>query len=274
MDGYSVRDVEKLVHMPRSAIRALVEAGFVSTARGPRNAWMFSFQDLIVLRTAQALAAAKVPRKRITRSVQELRRHLPESMPLSGLSIAAEADSVVVKEGPRSWQAESGQYLLAFEGDPADGSLSILERRGAPVAAGAQDWYDRGSALEEQDRERAVEAYRQAIAADPAHLEARINLGCLLHEMGRLELAESVYRAAIRTHGNDPVLLYALGGLLDDMGRKREALEAYQAALRQDPRFADCHYNLALLCEGLGKPKDAIRHMVEYRKLTAANRPE
>src|SRR5215470_6336829 len=108
MQRYSVRDVERLVHLPRSTIRSLVEAGLVSPARGPRNAWMFSFQDLIVLRTAQALAAAKVPPKRITRSVKELRRLLPESMPLSGLSISAGDDGVVVREGARRWQAESG----------------------------------------------------------------------------------------------------------------------------------------------------------------------
>src|SRR5437763_15863035 len=99
----------------------LVEAGFVSPARGPRNAWLFSFRDLIVLRTAQALAAAKVPARRITRSVRQLRRHLPESMPLSGLSICAVADRVVVREGGRRWQADSGQYLLGFEVDPASG---------------------------------------------------------------------------------------------------------------------------------------------------------
>src|SRR6059036_4344554 len=99
MNQYSARDVERLVHLPRSRIRSFVEAGFVSPARGPRNAWLFSFQDLIVLRTAQALTAAKVPRKRITRSVRELRRHLPDSMPLSGLSISAGPNCVVVKEG-------------------------------------------------------------------------------------------------------------------------------------------------------------------------------
>src|SRR6266571_9201908 len=118
MHQYGVRDVEKLLRLPRSTLRALIEAGFVSPTRGPRRAWLFSFQDLIVLRTAQALAAAKVPAKRITRSVKELRRHLPRSMPLSGLSIGAEGDRVVVKEGAGRWQADSGQYLLAFDGDP------------------------------------------------------------------------------------------------------------------------------------------------------------
>jgi len=168
MHEYSVRDVEKLVHLPRSAIRALVEAGFVSPERGPRNAWMFSFQDLIVLRTAQTLAAAKVPRKRIIRSVKELRRHLPESMPLSGLSISAGADCVVVKEGTRRWQAESGQYLLAFEGDPADGSLSVLEQRGAETPPSGEDWFSRGVDLETEEPKAALQAYEQAVAADPA----------------------------------------------------------------------------------------------------------
>jgi tetratricopeptide (TPR) repeat protein len=271
MHQYSVRDVERLVNLPRGRIRSLVEAGFVSPTRGPRNAWLFSFQDLILLRTAQALAAAKVPRKRIIRSVAELKRRLPDSMPLSGLSISAEADRVVVKEGARSWQADSGQYLLGFEGDPAEGSLSILERQAEPPTD-AEDWFDRGVALEERDPEAALEAYERAIAADPALLDARINLGCLLHERGRLGGAEEVYREAMRVSGTDPVLLYDLGVLLDDMGRKNEAIAAYQAALRDDPRLADCHYNLALLYEGIGQPKDAIQHMAAYRRLRATTR--
>jgi len=190
-------------------------------------------------------------------------------MPLSGLSISAGPNCVVVKEGARRWQAESGQYLLAFEGDPADGSLSVIERPDAAPPASAEDWFDRGATLETEDVGAALQAYERAVGADPALLKARINLGCLLHETGRFGEAERVYRDAIGSNGNDPVLLYDLGVLLDDMGRKNEAMEAYQAALRDDPRFADCHYNLALLCEGLGKPKEAIQHMAEYRRLTA-----
>ena len=274
MHPYSARDVERLVHLPRSRIRSLVEAGFVSPARGPRNAWRFSFQDLIVLRTAQALAAANVPHKRITRSVKELRRRLPESMPLSGLNISAEADGVVVRDGARRWRAESGQYLLGFEGDAAEGSLSVLERQGVEPPASAEDWFDRGVALETQDREAALEAYERAIAADPGLLKAHINLGCLLHETGHPDKAEAVYREAMRVNGNDPLLLYDLGVLLADIGRKNEAMEAYGAALREDPRFADCHFNLALLCERLGKPKDAIQHLAAYRRLTATTKSE
>src|SRR5258705_2465292 len=129
MHQYGVREVERLLHLPRSTIKSLVNAGFVSPARGPRKSYLFSFRDLIVLRTAQALAAANVPPRRITKSLRELRRHLPDAMPLSGLSIGAVGDRVVVSEVASRWQAESGQYLLAFEVHPAVGYLSVVQRQ-------------------------------------------------------------------------------------------------------------------------------------------------
>ncbi len=98
-------------------------------------------------------------------------------------------------------------------------------------------------------------------------LDARINLGRLLHERGNLAQAEQAYREAVKVGGNDPLLLYNLGVLFDDLGRDAEAMQAYDAALRADPDLADCHYNLALLCKKLQKPKEAIRHMARYRKL-------
>src|SRR6185295_14089763 len=95
-------------------------------------------------------------------------------MPLSGLSIGAVGDRVVVKQGASRWQAESGQYLLAFEGDPDAGSLKIVERldtierrERAPSGTSsepsrsphtprspeldAMEWFDRGAALETEN---------------------------------------------------------------------------------------------------------------------------
>lgn len=270
MHLYGVREVERLLRLPRSTIRGLIEAGFVSPARGPRRAWRFSFRDLIVLRTAQALAAAKIPRQRITRSVKQLRRHLPASMPLSGLSICAVADRVVVREGTSRWQAESGQYLLGFEGNPADGSLSVMERAPEAPSTGAHDAFAKALALEDEDAPAAIGAYREAIQADPGLVDAHINLGSLLHQAGRLKEALAVYRQAMGACGRHPVLLYDLGVLLEDMGEKQDALQAYEEALRGDPQLADCHYNLALLCEELDKPRDAIRHMAQYRRLVGS----
>ena len=230
MHSYGVREVQKLLRLPRSTIRMLVDAGFVSPARGPRNAWRFSFQDLIVLRTAQALADAKVPARRIARSMKALRRQLPQSLPLSGLSIAAEADRVIVRQGRSRWQADTGQYLLGFEPSTDEGSLRVLQ---AP-APDVETYVERGSGL---------------------------------HEDGRLAEAECLYREGLEKCGEDAVLLYNLGVLLEDMERKADALAAYERSLGADPAFADCHYNVALLYEALGKPREAIRHMAQYRRL-------
>lgn len=281
MHRYGLREVERLLGLPRSTIRTLIDAGFVTPERGVRNTLLFSFQDLVVLRTAQALAAANVPQRRITKSLKELRHHLPESMPLSGLSICAVADRVVVKEGGSRWQAESGQYLLAFEGDPLNGSLSVIEqkevagfadaataRNELEAAVDAEDWFERGLEAESEDPEAAMHAYERAIAADPAHLDARINLGWLMHQARRHAKAECVYREALSVCGDEPVLLYNLAVLLEDMGRGNDAIESYQAAIRRDPAFADCHYNLALLYDAFGRSRDAIRHMAQYRRLT------
>ena len=272
MHQYGVRDIEKLLGLKRSTIRALIGAGFVTPTRGPRNAWRFSFQDLIVLRTAQALSASLVPYRRITKALKELRRSLPHEMPLSGLRVAAVGDRVVVKEGANRWQAESGQYLLAFEGDPAEGSMSVVESMPAQSAQAtdAEPAIDETDELEQRDLAAATASYERAIAAEPDRLDARINLGRLLHEAGRWSDAERVYRDALKACGNDGLLLYNYGVLLDDAGRKLEAMTVYERALKSDPDMADCHYNLALLYEELKKPKDAIRHMSQYRRLTGA----
>jgi tetratricopeptide (TPR) repeat protein len=192
-------------------------------------------------------------------------------MPLSGLSIGAVGDQVVVKEGGTRWQADSGQYLLAFEGDPAAGALRVVERKPpAPRAAPAswEDWFAQGVAQERDEPEQAARAYRRAIEADPSRLDAWINLGLLQHESRRHNEALRTYLEALDVIGAEAVLLFNLGVLLEDMQRRREALQAYEGALRVDPRLADAHYNLALLLEKSGKPREAIQHMAQYRKLS------
>ena len=99
MQTYNASDIERILRLSRSTLRSLIRNGFVKPARGARRELRFSFQDLIVLRAARALIEAKIPRRRINKSLQELRRHLPEEAPLSGLSISASAT--------RSWCAKA-----------------------------------------------------------------------------------------------------------------------------------------------------------------------
>ncbi|MGE5321143.1 MAG: tetratricopeptide repeat protein [Hyphomicrobiaceae bacterium] len=267
MSQYGLRTVEKLLQLPRSTIRGLIQAGFVTPARGPRGAFLFSFQDLIVLRTAWALTRADLSPRRVIRSLRQLRAQLPDSVPLSGLRIGAMGDRVIVQEGGARWQADSGQYLLALEVELANGTLSLTDRIEADKAL-AEEWFSRGAVLEALDSEAAQDAYVQALAADPAHAGAATNLGRLLHEGGFPNEAERVYRGCLSACGSDALLHYNLGVLLEDAGRIDEAARAYEYALCDDAALADCHYNLARLYQAQGRQKDALRHLARYRRLS------
>ena len=242
MQDYGVADVERLARIPRATLRALVAEGFVTPSRGARNAWRFSFQDLIVLRAAQALVAAEIPRRRIVRALRRLRSELPASMPLSGVNLGAIADQVVVREGGAARLAETGQYLLGFEQGAAPSAKVGVQAAWIPAAAGMTS------------------------------LESRMERALALHERGEHDEALREYRDAVEAHGEDPVLLYNIAILLEDMEHLEQAATIYEAALRHDPAFADAHYNAALVYERLGRARDAIRHMSHYRRLSRGAR--
>ena len=272
MRSYSVRDVERVLQLSPAVTRGLIRAGFVNPERGPRREYRFSFQDLIVLRTARALLQAKVPPKRVRRSLESLRRELPDALPLSGLAISAVGDHVVVRDGDARWQAESGQYVLGLDVTLENGVLQVVEHRDpAPVVlTAAPDWFTQALAHESSDPGAALNAYRQAVESEPDNSAAWTNWGRLLHESGRTQEAADVYQRALRSAGRDSLLLFNHGVLLEDLGDAGAALQAYQGALEEDPDFADCHYNLARLYESMGKPQQAIRHLGQYRRLVSS----
>jgi tetratricopeptide (TPR) repeat protein len=283
MHPYGMRDVERVLHLPRSTLQGLVRLGFVHPARGPRRQYLFSFQDLIILRAARALMQANIPRRKIRRSLGQLRQRLPEAVPLSGLAICAVGDRVVVREGTSHWQADDGQYLLGLDVSVQNGTLQVIEHRparapGPPAlaaaaakTAGADEWFAAALSLESTNPAAAIDAYARSAEAAPGDSAAWINWGRLLHERGDTRAAEKVYRRALEHCGTDSLLLFNLGVALEDLGEKDGALDAYQAAVSEDPNFADCHYNLARLYESAGKTQHAIRHLGQYRRLVTRN---
>jgi tetratricopeptide (TPR) repeat protein len=170
------------------------------------------------------------------------------------------------------WNPESGQAVFDFELSELAREASTLPLR-TPEAKpdeepeGAEDWYERGSELEEVSPEEAMAAYRRALEIDPGLADAHVNLGRLLHESGRAAEAEQCYRLALATRPEDPTAAFNLGVALQDLGRLQEAAEAYENALAIDSALADAHYNLSGVYEKLGEPAAAFRHLRTYRTL-------
>jgi tetratricopeptide (TPR) repeat protein len=265
MHAYDTKDLKRLFGLPASAVRSLTRAGHLAPIRRAGRLH-YSFPDLIMLRTASALRAAKIPTQRINRTLRTLRAALPDGATLNNLSITALGNQIAIREGKLLWESDTGQYALALDLGEEQGGLHVISRQSptAVPASSAAECYAKAFSLEDTEPEAAQAAYEACLQADPQHTEARINLGRLLHLAGRLADAERVYRSADRA---EPLLTFNLAVLLEDLGREPDAILAYREALALDPQLADAHFNLARLYERARDPKASLRHLLAYRRM-------
>src|ERR1700693_5975665 len=186
MHAYDTKDLERLFGLPASAVRALARAGNIQPVRRAGRLH-YSFHDLVVLRTASALRAAQISSQRINRTLHKLRSALPDGSALNSLSLTALSNRIAIREGQTLRESESGQYALALEIVEEKGRLHVITRQDSEAHpdSSAEELYAKGLALEDTDPSAARSVYQAALKADPNHLEARINLGRLLHMDGR-----------------------------------------------------------------------------------------
>ena len=270
----STAEVARILRMREARVRELVRAGLVAPPRRGRG-YAFSFQDLVVLRAAQGLLAGQVPAARVRRALTSLSAQLPDNRPLSGMRVFADGRHVAVRDGAGAWQPETGQGLLDFDVDELAERVREIRSavpqadRGDPVhTLRARAELERALAEEDTDSRAAEAAYRRALAADPALVDAAINLGRLLHERGQAREACALFEQALEHSPSDPIIHYNLALALEDTTGPAAAAPHYERALTLDPDFADAHYNLAELCEQLGRQADALRHYHAFKKLT------
>ncbi|HTL61612.1 MAG TPA: tetratricopeptide repeat protein [Nitrospira sp.] len=266
---YSEADLRRILRLDGSKLRTCLRAALLPLPRA-QSGGTYSFQNLVVLRTAKGLTDAGVSVARIRRVLECLERQLGEETAISSLKIYASGKRVVVWDGASRWQPDSGQFLLNFE------TAHILPPRPlTPRPArlrndrdSAQRWLQRALAFEEDSPEEARRAYEEAIRLDPTLTDAHINLGLLYHDLGHLVEAERCYRRALAFQPSLALAHFNLGVVLEDREKKSAALKAYQEALKHAPDFLEAHCNLAQLYEKLGRKRDAFRHYAAANRLS------
>ncbi len=267
MKFFSTAEVADIVDLPNSRIRTFVRAGFLAPARGEKKNLRFTFQDLLLLKTAKNLLESRVPAKRITRMLSSLKRQLPDEQHLSSVKIYADGRRVVAWDGNARWQPDSGQFLFNFDAKGVVPAAKLPAPKPDKTKPTARYWFDLALELESSSVEEARRAYARALELDPKMSDAHLNLGKLYHEAGMLKKSEAHYRAAMAHAPKDPKPDFNLGVLLEDLAQPRDALRCYETALKKDPSFADAHYNLGLLLDSAGKKKEAFTHLRTARKL-------
>ena len=273
MRAYTTQEAAELLGISPSQIRSFARQQFVLPIRAARGHFRFSFQDLVLLRTAKELVLAGLDSRRIWRALRALQDQLPTGRPLSSVKVLTQADQVLVREHNTVWEVESGQTILDFKIDELAEKVAPLVKASGPIArqqaTTSDEWFEIALEFDQVgEKEDAQAAYRETLSLDSTHVNARINLGRLLHNERSYQQAENLYREALKTDPTNSIAAFNLGVVLEDQSSIHEAIELYLHTLTLDPELPDVHYNLARLYENQGNQKAAIRHFSKFKLLS------
>jgi tetratricopeptide (TPR) repeat protein len=114
--------------------------------------------------------------------------------------------------------------------------------------------------------EQELETLKKAVQSNPCSFIAHFNLGILLANVNRQEMAKELEIAA-RLNPNYKELHYNLGLAYEKLGRKSEALGEYEKEIALNPEQFSAHKNAGILYHGFDNLKMAVYHFREYLRL-------
>jgi len=233
----------------------------------PRVRWgerFFGFSDLVAVETIRRITERRVPAGRLRRAMDALGHQLGQTRaPLESLRIAVDGTQIVVHEpGPQGRLVEpiSGQFLLNFETAPLERKVRALGGRSA------EQWFELGMAWDSNQGTlpQAADAYRSAIELSPEWVEAHINLGTALYQLGRMEESRDVFQRATVIDPRNALAHFNLGCMYDRLADTPSAIEEFRAAIAHSPHMADAHLNLALAYEKSQQLQESLHHLSLY----------
>jgi tetratricopeptide (TPR) repeat protein len=268
MGGYTTREVSDLIGLKPEQVRHYVRRRLLRPPRGDRGEYRFTFQDVVLLRSAKGLLDANVSARRANKVLLKLQTEFKQVKSLAAVRIFADGNNVVVREDSQVWDVETGQGHLDFSVHTLAANVANIANRHLIIAnesdgLDSDEWYNLGLDLEEVDAEKAPDAYARAIELDPGNADAQVNLGRLLQLKGNLRTAKRHYELALEAVANHQLAFYNIGTVYDELNDVEKATEYYRRA----SAVPDAHFNLSRIYEVKGDELSALRHIRQYRQL-------
>lgn len=248
--SYGAAQIASLSGLPEEVVEKLTAFGLLD-ARDK----LYRFRDLSVARQIAELFSAGIPLSTITKSIQEIRKWIPDA-DVSQVKLYPAAQDRVIVEHLKLRSDKSGQMMLPVA-ETADNPDTLFEQAQA--------------AEENEDTSAAVRLYQRVMRLDPSDAAAAFNLGNLLMRDGKKADAERAFKAAVRADKRFPEVWYNLANLYDEQDRTLDAIEALQRALAIDPDYADAVFNLALILHRRGQHIEAASYWRRYIALDATS---
>ncbi len=122
-----------------------------------------------------------------------------------------------------------------------------------------KSYYELGIILDETNKkELALSMYDSALKIKPDYYEANEALGISLTSQGRFEDAVNVYYNAIKLYPNSYEIYYNIAMIESELGNYDSAIEAFKKAGEIKPDLYMAHYNLGKLYFSKGELDNAI----------------
>jgi len=104
------------------------------------------------------------------------------------------------------------------------------------------------------------------VQAAPDWVEARINLGTALYQLGRTSEALEQFTIAVRSDPANHLAEFNLGCAYEQLGNTEDAILHLLRAIELAPSLADAHLNIALAYEKCGDIERSVLHLSLYVK--------
>lgn len=219
----------------------------------PQARWgerFYSFGDLVALRSLQRLTQNKIPAHRVRYVVRLLEKELGSGpLALQEIQFVEQGrDVLVIPPGAaRPFNPIRRQWAFHFGEDESTKSVKLRAMAGPT----AEQLFEVANSLESTPEllPQAIRNYERVLELAPDWIDAHINKGVALYQLGRIDDAKAAFLTAVQLDPLNGISRYNLGCVLEEQGEVEDAIRHLRRAAKAMPGHADVHFNLALAYE-------------------------